>query len=453
MRKTVLALLFVLLSTSINAKIVETVKYRISLLDKNNSEFKVSEPQKFLSDKAIRRREKQNLNIDETDLPVSTIYIKTIEKLGAKVLVKGKWDNFVTVSCDNAKVIKKIEKLSFVKDVLPVWMKPSEGTDNRSTERDEVSNNMQHYDSYYGASEGQIKLNRIDKLHAKGFKGDRMTIAVIDAGYHNLDRIVGLDNVSILGTKDFVNAQSDLYAENSHGLSVLSCMAMNKPNYMVGSAPNASYWLLRSEDDSFEHLIEQDYWAAAVEFADSVGVDIVNTSLGYNEFDDVVQNYEYKNLDGEYSLMSRQASKMADKGLILVCSVGNAGSSSWKKITTPGDAKNVITVGAVNGIGLLAPFSSVGNTADGRIKPDVVAVGWGTAVMETDGVIGFADGTSFSAPVLCGMVACLWQALPHLSAKEIIELIHKSGDRADFPDNIYGYGIPDFWSAYEKMKK
>ncbi len=275
-----------------------------------------------------------------------------------------------------------------------------------------------------------------------------MTIAVIDAGFHNADKITAMQNIRILGTRDFVNPSADIFAESSHGMMVLSCIGMNRPEIMTGTAPEASFWLLRSEDESSEHLVEQDYWAAAVEFADSVGVDVVNTSLGYYSFDDKSKNYAYHHLDGQYALMSRQASRAADKGMVLVCSAGNSGMGSWKKLTPPGDAENVLTVGAIDKEGLLAPFSSVGNTADNRVKPDVMAVGLGADVIRTDGNQGKANGTSFSSPIICGMVACLWQARPELTAKEVIELVRRAGDRAGFPDNIYGYGIPDMWKAY-----
>ena len=246
-----------------------------------------------------------------------------------------------------------------------------------------------------------------------------------------------------------MNPQSDIFAESSHGMAVLSCIAMNRPGVMTGTAPEASFWLLRSEDEYSEHLVEQDYWAAAVEYADSVGVDVLNTSLGYYAFDDKSKNYKLRNLDGHHALMSRQASRIADKGMVLVCSAGNSGAGSWKKITPPGDAGNVLTVGAVDKEAVLAPFSSVGNTADHRIKPDIVAVGLGADVIRTDGNQGRANGTSFASPIMCGMVACLWQACPELTAKEVMELVRRSGDRADFPDNIYGYGVPDMWKAYQ----
>ena len=423
----------------------DTLKYRISLKDKAATDYSLQKPEMYLSKKSIERRKRQGLEIDSTDLPVCKKYVDAIRKKGVHVLVTGKWDNFVTVSCNDSMLIAEIAGLPFVRSTERVWR----GVAKRASERDSLINKPLRTDSLYGPAITQIKMSHADRLHEAGFKGQGMTIAVIDAGFHNVDKIEAMKNINILGTRDFVNPEADIYAESSHGMSVLSCMAMNQPNVMIGTAPEACYWLLRSEDEYSENLVEQDYWAAAIEFADSVGVDLVNTSLGYYSFDDPTKNYRYRDLNGHYALMSREAAKAADKGIVVVCSAGNSGSGSWKKITPPGDAENVITVGAVNKYGVLAPFSSVGNTADGRVKPDVVAVGLGSDVMGTDGNLRHANGTSFSSPIMCGMVACLWQACPELTAKEIIELVRRSGDRAVFPDNIYGYGIPDLWKAYQ----
>ena len=415
----------------------DTLKYRISLRDKAATVYSLERPEQFLSEKAIARRQKQNLAIDSTDLPVA-----------------GKWENFVTVSCNDSTLIDRIAALPFVRTAEKVWTAPKMNEGTRVATRDSVINEPKIYtDSIYGPAITQIQLSNGDKLHDAGFKGKGMTIAVIDAGFHNLDKITAMRNIRVLGVKDFVNPQADLFAESSHGLSVLSCIGMNRPGIMTGTAPEASFWLLRSEDEYSEHLVEQDYWAAAVEFADSVGVDVLNTSLGYYAFDDKSKNYKYRDLDGRHALMSRQASHIADKGMVLVCSAGNSGMGAWKKITPPGDAENVLTVGAINKQAVLAPFSSIGNTADNRIKPDVVAVGEGADVIRTDGNQGKANGTSFSSPIMCGMVACLWQACPRLTAKELIELVRTSGDRADYPDNIYGYGVPDMWKAYNSYKQ
>lgn len=427
----------------------DTLKYRINLKDKAATTYSLKHPEKFLSEKAIARRKKQNLPVDSTDLPVCKQYVDEIRRQGVTVVVTGKWDNFVTVSCNDSTIIDRIAALPFVRSAEKVWTAPKGDKPMMATERDSLINTPKiHPDSIYGAAITQIQLSNGHKLHEAGFKGQGMTIAIIDAGFHNADKITAMQNIRILGVKDFVNPQADIYAESSHGMMVLSCIGMNQPEVMTGTAPEASFWLLRSEDEYSEHLVEQDYWAAAVEFADSVGVDVLNTSLGYYAFDDPSKDYKYRELDGRHALMSRQASRIADKGMVLVCSAGNAGMGPWKKISPPGDAENVLTVGAVNKKATLAPFSSIGNTADGRIKPDVVAVGEGSDVIRTDGNQGRANGTSFSSPIMCGMVTCLWQARPELTAKELIELVRQSGDRADYPDNIYGYGVPDMWKAY-----
>lgn len=452
MRKLLFLLLFTLAAVGASAR-QDTLKYRISLKDKAATTYSLKHPEAFLSEKAIARRYKQRLPIDSTDLPVCRKYVDEIRRQGVNIVVTGKWENFVTVSCNDSTLIDRIAALPFVRATEKVWMAP-EGDKMMSTERDSLINRPSvHPDSLYGFAIDQIQMSNGDKLHREGFKGQGMTIAVIDAGFHNADRIAAMQNIRILGIKDFVNPKADIFAESSHGMMVLSCIGMNRPGIMTGTAPEASFWLLRSEDEYSEHLVEQDYWAAAVEFADSVGADVLNTSLGYYTFDDKSKDYKFRDLDGHHALMSRQASRIADKGMVLVCSAGNSGMGAWKKITPPGDAENVLTVGAINKDGVLAPFSSIGNTADNRIKPDIVAVGQGTDVMRTDGNQGKANGTSFSSPVMCGMVACLWQACPDLTAKEVIELVRRSGDRADYPDNIYGYGIPDMWKAYESHKQ
>jgi hypothetical protein len=428
----------------------DTLKFRVSLRDKATTKYSLDHPEKFLSQKAIDRRKRQCLAVDSTDLPVCADYVEAVKRCGVRVLVTGKWDNFVTVACNNPKSVKKIEALPFVKSVEQVWRSPG-GTEN-VRKRDSLVTATSEGDNYYGEAFRQIEISNGHKLHEAGFRGEGMTIAVVDAGFHNVDKIESMNNIKILGTRDFVDPEHDIFSEDSHGEGVLSCMAMNAPRVMVGTAPEASYWLLRSEDARSENLVEQDYWAAAVEFADSVGVDVLNSSLGYYSFDDETKNYELRHLDGKYSLISRQASKIADKGMILVCSAGNSGSGSWKKITPPGDADNVLTVGAIDKDLHLAPFSSIGNTADGRIKPDVVAMGLASHIMGTNGSMRTANGTSFASPIMCGMVTCLWQALPNHSAKEIMEIVRMSADRANYPDNIFGYGIPDMWKAYQSAK-
>ncbi|NDW13163.1 serine protease [Bacteroides sp. 214] len=431
----------------------DTLKYRIMLADKAGSAYSVEHPEQFLSEKAIARRQKQGIAIDETDLPVSEQYLQAIRSLGVKVVAMGKWENFVTVSCNDTTLIDQIARFPFVTSTMKVWELKKTKKPQFATKRDSIEvKEIQLSDNLYGSAYQQISMSNGDKLHEAGFKGEGMTIAVIDGGFHNADIIPMLANVRVLGTKDFVNPHSDIYAETSHGMAVLACMAMNQPNVMIGTAPEASYWLLRTEDSYSEYPVEEDYAAAAIEFADSVGVDLINTSLGYYTFDDKTKDYRYRDLDGKVSLMSRTANRTAEKGMLLVCSAGNAGSGSWKKITPPGDAEHVITVGAIGKNGVLAPFSSVGNTTDNRIKPDVMAVGAFSDTMGTNGNLTLVNGTSFSSPIMCGMIACLWQALPQLTAKQMLEVVRQSGDNAEHPDNIYGYGVPDLREAYSKAK-
>lgn len=428
-------------------------KYRIGLTDKSRTEYSLDRPWEYLSAKSIERRVRQKLALDSTDLPVCKAYVDEIRSIGVDVVTMGKWNNTVTVSCEDTLLIDRIASLSYVKSTEKVWFTPDSIPPRNANRKDEVTNEIAESTNYYGPSYRQIAVHKGDSLHLAGFRGEDMVIAVIDGGFYNVDAISAFDNTRILGTKDFADPQSDIYAENNHGAKVFSCMGPNCPNRLVGTAPEASYWLLRSEDDDSEHLVEQDYWAAAVEFADSVGVDVINTSLGYKSFDDKSKNYEYRYLDGKYALISRSAGMVADKGMVLVCSAGNEGARSWKKITPPGDADNVLTVAALDSALVNAPFSSIGNTADGRIKPDVAAIGLRSITLNDKGEVAQANGTSFSTPILCGLVTCLWQACPTLTAKELMELIKQSGDRAAYPDNIYGYGVPDMWKAYNTYKQ
>ena len=454
MRKLFFLLLFILAAVGGASARQDTLKYRISLKDKAATTYSLEHPEAFLSEKAIERRLKQNLPIDSTDLPVCRKYVDEIRRQGVKIVVTGKWENFVTVSCNDSALVERIAALPFVRETEKVWIAPGGDGPFMATGRDSLINRPSvHPDSIYGLAVDQIRLSNGDKLHEEGFKGQGMTIAVIDAGFHNADKITAMQNIRILGTKDFVNPQSDIFAESSHGMAVLSCIAMNRPGVMTGTAPEASFWLLRSEDEYSEHLVEQDYWAAAVEYADSVGVDVLNTSLGYYAFDDKSKNYKLRNLDGHHALMSRQASRIADKGMVLVCSAGNSGMDEWKKITPPADAEDILTIGAIDNMGVNAAFSSIGNTADGRIKPDVMAMGVHSAVVGVDGGTAFANGTSFASPIFCGLVACLWQACPWLTVRQLIQVVHEASDRNAYPDNIYGYGVTDMWKAYQLAMK
>ena len=425
-------------------------KYRVNLKDKVGSAYSVDKPQEFLSERALERRNRQQLPVDETDLPVSQVYVKELLGTGARLVTTSKWNNTVVLEVSDTTLMDKVKEMPFVTHVKKVWTQPDSIPARNKKRKKEVTNEVKETGYYYGKAFRQINIHGGDSLHAAGFAGQGMHVAVIDAGFYNADKIKFFKKMDLLGTRDFVNPKSDIYEENSHGMKVLSCMAANIKDVFVGTAPEASYWLLRSEDQDTEQPVEEDYWAAAIEFADSVGVDVVNTSLGYHEFDEGYPAYRYRDLDGHYSLMSHSASMAADKGMVVVCSAGNSGRGAWKKITPPGDSENVITVGALTKDLVNAEFSSVGDTSDGRVKPDVAAIGVNSVVSGNDGTVSRANGTSFASPTMCGVVTCFWQACPWLTAKEVVKAVQQAGDRVDYPDNIYGYGVSNLWKAYQK---
>lgn len=310
-------------------------------------------------------------------------------------------------------------------------------------EEDVEDETIDSTEAYYGPGWNQVSMLGVEALHARGYKGEGMTIAICDGGFYNADIIPLLSNVRILGTRDFVLPGCNVFGEDSHGMMVLSCMAANQPETLVGTAPGAQFWLLRSEDSYTEQLVEEDNWCAAIEFADSVGVDLVNTSLGYTKFDNPDDNVRYWEQDGKTHIMSRSASMAASKGMVLCQSAGNEGDSEWKRIGVPADADNILTVGALKPNGVNTYFSSLGNTADGRIKPDVCAQGQNCYVTDTDGTLTQVAGTSFSSPIMCGAVACFWQAHPYLTASQIMALVRARGDNREHPDNVFGYGTPN----------
>ncbi len=430
-------------------------KYRVYFKDKKNSPYKKSKPSEFLSKKALLRRAKWHIKIDSHDLPVSPQYVSEIATRGVKVLCVSKWNNTALVQHEDSGALNALATLPFVDKVKKVYHDIDFSIiDNDSTRFEELNFNdsIKSLETEYGYAQSQIEMLNGIKLHELGFRGRGMTIAVIDGGFRNADRLRRLDNVAILGTHNFVRPRRSVYAEGQHGTNVLSCMGANKPHLIVGTAPDAKYWLLVSEDSYTETPAEEDTWAAALEFADSVGADVVNSSLGYNLFNDSTMNVKYSELDGMTHLISRSASLAASRGVLVVNSAGNSGDEDWQKIGIPADARNILTVGAAFEKLSFAQFTSRGFTADGRVKPDVSARGRLAAVVRSNGAISPASGTSFSSPITAGMTVCLMQALPKLKPEEIIDLLHQCGNRSWMPDNILGYGVPDYYKAYKKGK-
>lgn len=427
-------------------------RFRVYLHEKGKVPFRIDQPEQFLSDEAIARREKQGIPITDSDLPISPTYLDSLRQLGCRIVTQSKWMRTVVVEHVDSLMGERLSRLPMVDSVRWVWkgvasLPPVQADTSRLVLEEEPLK------SYYGYAEKQIRLLKGDKLHKAGFRGAGMTIAILDAGFTNANRMEAFAATRIRGTYNVVYPGHTVFAGDDHGTKVFSCLASRLPHLLVGTAPEASYWLIKSEETRTEFPIEEDYWAAAVEYADSVGVDVVSSSLGYFAFDDSTLNYTPEQLDGQTAFISRVASCAAEKGLLVVSSAGNEGNSEWKKITVPADAADILTVGAVTEKRKRSPFSSLGYTADGRVKPDVVSMGSGCYVLEGDGSLRTANGTSFATPILAGLATCLWQALPHLDARAIRLLVCRYASQYRRPDAELGYGIPNIYQSYKKGSK
>jgi hypothetical protein len=448
-----------------------TFKYRVSFKDKNNSIYSISNPSAFLTNKAIARRTNQGISINELDIPVNSWYIDSLINKGASIINQSRWFNSVIISMTDTSALQQIRGFSFVKDVEQVIAfnkkkKDKSETNNSSTKsnndifkpfisgerivenKNDISystNSAKNLD--YGFAFYQIDMLQGIALHNQGFMGQGMTIAVLDAGFWQVNTISAFDslwnNGQILGTRDFVQPGNNVFNESTHGMMVLSTMGANLPGQIVGTAPKASYWLIRTEDANSENIIEEDNWVAGAEFADSIGADIINSSLGYTVFDAPFMNHSYNDMNGKTARASLGAAIAARKGIIVVNSAGNSGSTPWQYIGAPADADSILAVGAVDINGNYAVFSSVGPSYDKRVKPDVAALGQNAVVANASGPL-MGSGTSFASPILCGMVACLWQAFPSKNNQEIIDAVKRSSSQYYNPDSLLGYGIPNF---------
>ncbi len=434
--KTLYAVAVLLFSLSLNAQ-----TYRVYFSDKGENEVLLQNPYTFLSAKAIDHKASRNTAIDRTDLPVSGEYLKVIQELELEIRMKSRWFNYALVSGED--VLGKLATLPFVKRVEEApkyYVQVADGDGSG-----EKINSL----LTYGQSANQIKMLNGDYLHDLNSLGQGMTIAVIDGGFTGSNTISGLDSLRssgrLLGTYNFVDGDTNVFSAGKHGTNVLSILAGYVDSFYVGSAIGANYWLLKSENELSETAVEMDYWLAAAEFADSVGADIITTSLGYNTFQDGVGDLSYSDMDGNTALVTRAADMAAKKGLLVVTSAGNEGNSSWKHVLAPADGDSVLTVGGVDVNGNYVSFASQGPTADGRIKPDVSAMAAGTAFVGVE--IKHGNGTSYSCPIVSGLAACLWQQYPTKTNMEIYDAIRTSASQYSTPDNMLGFGIANFAAA------
>ncbi len=427
-------------------------RYLVFFTDKLNSPFEISAPQDFLAQKSIERRQKNQVQIDESDIPVNASYIQQVKDLDIAVFHQSKWLNAILVETSPDKVAQ-VEGLAVVDRVdlvAPGAILNSRVSNSNKFEVENTATGTLSND----VTDAQNRMLGVTFMHDQGFEGQDITIGVFDGGFLGADNQPYLSHIfddnRVLATYDFVNNIENVFTIDNHGTRALACIGAFVENQIIGTAPEANFVLCISEEVATEFRVEEYNWIFAAEFADSIGVDIISTSLGYNTFDDPSMNYTVADMDGETTVISVGAQMAADKGILLINSAGNSGNdASWQIITAPGDVDDMITVGAIQSDSTKSSFSSIGPAADGRVKPDVVALGTNTIVgfNESNDTPVVSSGTSFSAPLVAGLAAGLMQAFPNATKDEIIDKMRTSGHQANNTDELLGYGIPSFIRA------
>lgn len=458
MKKVLFITFFAIAFSEISAQ--TPMKYWVQFTDKGNNTYSISNPSAYLSPRALQRRTNQGIAIDSLDLPCTPMYVSGVASTGVVILAQSKWLNGVVVFTSDTNALNTIAALPYVMDTTFIGLRIS-GSSEDVPFKNETYVPVDHSNLRTGDVESTMlsygqafdQANQVGAvcLHNAGYTGSGMVIAVIDAGFRDVNVHPMFDSLNvngqILGTWDFVAGDTSVYEDNSHGAMVLSCMGGNLPGTHVGTAPHAQYWLLRSEEAATEYVVEEYLWSCAAEYADSVGADLINSSLGYTQFDDPAQNHTYADMNGDVAPSTRAADYAATRGIVVVNSAGNSGQNAWYFIGAPADADSIISVGAVNASGTIAGFSSHGPTSDGDIKPDACARGENASIVDLSATVQTGNGTSFASPVLCGAVTCLWQAHPTMTNMQIVEAVRQAGSMYATPDSSYGYGIPDLCAA------
>lgn len=458
MRKTLLLSTLSLLLAGSTAFAQVSPRYLVLFKEKGNTTYSVDRPAEFLSQRAIDRRKKQNIAITEHDFPVNSGYLSAIRQIGAKVIYPSRWFNGALIEASDAQ-LTQIKTMPFYKGIelnLPVANITSQSPGiARTAATHQKFGTTEDID--YGKMNNQLALMEVKDLHSKGFQGEHMLIAVLDNGFTKADEVAYFkqlrDDKRIIDTHDFVARDGNVFNDGSHGLHVMSTIAAYLPGTLVGTAFKASFALYVTENNAGESPYEEITWLMAAERADSLGADVINSSLGYttfdDEFDSPAYNHTYKDMDGKTTIVSRAARYATRKGIIVVNSAGNDGNDSWQYIGAPADVDSVLTVGASNYDRSYASLSSIGPNSAGIRKPDVAAVGAGTIIGDLAGGASSGYGTSYSAPQIAGVSAILWQAYPNLTAQQVIYVLKKSGHQAANPDNRLGYGVPNLIKAQE----
>ncbi|MCD8538594.1 MAG: S8 family serine peptidase [Leadbetterella sp.] len=426
-------------------------RYFVYLKDKSGAEGLT--PGSFLSERSLQRRAVQNIALTEKDFPVTAAYLAEIREAGFRIIGKSKWLNAVLVEGDSSRtsILRSLSCVTRIEDNADIRGDISLGQYARL--RSKFDSPVIPVD--YGASATQIRMLGADTMHANGYRGKGVLIAVMDAGFTRVNTAEAFAHLrnenKIRHTYNYVFETPDVYRDDTHGTNVLSIIAGYLPGKLSGTAPEAELALYVTEDSRGENesKIEEVYWVLAAEHADSLGADVLNTSLGYYEFTDTSRNYTYPQMDGKTTIIARGADYATRTGMIVVNSAGNEGNSAWRYVSTPADAEYVIAVGAVNANRQKASFSSFGPSADGRVKPEVCAMGQTTVYSNTGASVSAGNGTSYSGPLIAGFMAGLRQQFPTLTALQLREILIRSADRFTSPDNAYGYGIPGYSRAVQ----
>jgi len=391
--------------------------------------------------------------VDAYDVPVDTRYVGAIRRQGLRIRNTSRWLNAVSIDVD-AHTVEAIAGLPFVRgmDVVRVGREPlPEPAGESAPLGPEQSRAVTALD--YGLSFTQNDLINVPTLHDQGYSGSGVWICMLDAGFNNLAH-VAFQNLDILITHDFVNGDSLVsdgdMGSGSHGTYTLSTIGGYAPGNLIGPAYGATYLLAKTENTVGENHIEEDNWVAGAEWADSTGADIISCSLGYTSFD-VGIDYTWSDMDGNTTIVTLGADIAASRGILVVNSAGNGGFTALPANTlgAPADGDSVLAVGAVDAFGVRTSFSSVGPSADGRIKPDVMAMGGAVRVASASNPATYTNlnGTSFSCPLTAGAAALILEAKPHATNQQIMDALRSTASQAGAPDRLYGYGIIDAAAA------
>jgi len=472
MKKNILSILFTLfVCTGLHAQFS---RYIIKFKNKGTSPYSIANPSVYLSNKAIARRSTYSIAIDSSDLPITPRYLDSVRLAGAvTILNASKWLNQVSIQTSDAAALNKINNLTFVQSVTgiaartnnnPIGMigmdsdvyeqhkfKPEKNLTAAENLQQRVNNTSSDFYSY-GNTYNEIHLHNGEFLHNIGMRGQNMLIAVLDAGFYQYTSLKAFDSINtnnqVVQTWDFVARETSVVEDDSHGMSCFSAIGGNIPGSFVGTSPKANFALYRTEDVTSEYPIEEHNWAAGAERADSIGADIISSSLGYNTFDNSSLDHTYADMNGRNNISTKAAVIASRKGLLSFVAMGNDGSAAWQYLASPADADSIVSVGAVTAAGVVGSFSSYGPSFDGRVKPEASAVGVAAYVQNPNNTIGSGNGTSYACPKMAGLGTCLWQAFPEFNNMAIRDAIIKAGSIYTAPNDRIGYGIPDMKKAF-----